>query len=294
MKIKELYTTGKLVISFELFPPKNWQGLAELYEHFSELVKCGPAYVTCTYGAGGSGGAKEAQKRTLEVLKWIKQDYPNIPLVSHLTCVNSTVDDLRHYLSQVKDLGIVGIVALRGDAPGNVRPFVPTPGGFRYALELVKLIKSEYPNFSILVAGYPEKHPEAESLEIDIKHLKMKVDAGGEVVLTQLFYNNEDFYRFRDLCEKEGITVPIVPGILPVTNLSQVKRITSLCGAKINKLLLERLEKYPNDEEGQFLVGVYYATRQVEDLIKNGVPGIHFYVLNKSRSAQYICKALCL
>lgn len=289
-----MYNLGKLVISFELFPPKSWQGLAELYEHFRELVKCNPSYITCTYGAGGAGGAKEAQRRTYDVLQWIKKDYPELPLVSHLTCVNASKEDLRDYLVKVSELGVLGIVALRGDMPGNSKRFVPYPGGFRYAVELVSLIKSEFPEMSILVAGYPEKHPEAPSLEEDVRHLKEKVEAGGEVVLTQLFYNNDDFYRFRDLCEKMGISVPIVPGILPVTNLSQMKRITSLCGAKMNETLVERLERYPNDEEGQFLVGVYYATRQVEDLIRNGVPGIHFYVLNKSRSAQYICKALCL
>ncbi len=294
MRIRDLYNSGKLVISFELFPPKDWQGLAELYEHFKELIKCKPSFITCTYGAGGSGGAKEAQQRTYEVLKWIKKDYPQVPLVSHLTCVNATKEELKDYLTKVNELGVVGIVALRGDAPGKTKQFIPYPGGFRYAVELVRMIKEEFPNLSVLVAGYPEKHPEAPTLEEDIKHLKEKVDAGGEVVLTQLFYNNEDFYRFRDLCVKAGINVPIVPGILPVTNLSQVKRITSLCGAKINEMLLQRLEKYPDDEEGQFLVGVYYATGQVEDLIKNGVPGIHFYVLNKSRSAQYICKALSL
>ncbi len=204
MRIRDLYNLGRLVISFELFPPKSWQGLAELYEHFRELVKCNPSYVTCTYGAGGTGGAKEAQQRTYDVLHWIKKDYPELPLVSHLTCVNATKEDLRGYLVKVSELGVAGIVALRGDMPGNLKRFVPYPGGFRYAVELVGLIKSEFPEMSILVAGYPEKHPEAPSLEEDVRHLKEKVEAGGEVVLTQLFYNNDDFYRFRDMCEKSG------------------------------------------------------------------------------------------
>ncbi len=294
MDLVSLYKQGKPVVSFEFFPPKTWQGIAELYEHFRELMKCKPGYITCTYGAGGNTSLEDAQRRTLEVLRWVRGDYPNVPVVSHLTCVNATEEDLRNYLHKVKELSVSGIVALRGDATGNNHKFIPTPGGFRYAVELVRLIKGEFPEFTILVGGYPEKHPEAPSLEEDIQHLKEKVDAGGQIVLTQLFYDNNDFYRFRDLCDKAGIKVPIVPGILPVTNLSQVKRITSLCGAKLTKVLLERLEKFENDEEGQFSVGVYYATRQVEDLIQHGVPGIHFYVLNKSRSAVHICRALTL
>lgn len=294
MNLVSLYKKDRPVVSFEFFPPKTWQGIAELYEHFRELMKCSPGYITCTYGAGGNTTLEEAQKRTLEVLRWVRGDYPNIPVVSHLTCVNATKTDLRNYLYKVKELSVSGIVALRGDVSGNSHSFIPVPGGFRYAVELVHLIKSEFSEFNILVGGYPEKHPEAPSIEEDIKHLKEKVDAGGEIVLTQLFYNNEDFYRFRDLCEKARINVPIVPGILPVTNLAQVKRITSLCGAKLSRVLLERLEKHEKDEEGQFSVGVYYATRQVEDLIQQGVPGVHFYVLNKSRAAVHICRALTL
>ncbi len=294
MNLVSLYQQQKPVISFELFPPKTWQGLAELYEHFRELIKCKPGFVTCTYGAGGNTPLEEAQKRTLDVLRWIHKDYPDIPIVSHLTCVNASKGDMLNYLYQAKELSVSGIVALRGDAPGNACPFIPTPGGFRYAVELVHLIKSEFPKFNILVGGYPEKHPEAPSLEEDIQHLKEKVDAGGEVVLTQLFYDNEAFYRFRDLCEKAKINVPIVPGILPVTNLAQVRKITSLCGASLTPTLLERLEKHEKDEEGQFAVGVYYATRQVEELLQQGVPGVHFYVLNKSRAALHICRALTL
>ncbi len=294
MDLVSLYKKGKPVVSFEFFPPKTWQGIAELYEHFRELMKCNPGYITCTYGAGGNTSLEEAQRRTLEVLRWVRGDYPDIPVVSHLTCVNATKIDLQNYLYKVKEMSVSGIVALRGDAPSHTLSFVSVPGGFRYAVELVRLIKTEFPEFNILVGGYPEKHPEAPTLEEDIKHLREKVDAGGEIVLTQLFYNNDDFYRFRDLCEKAKINVPIIPGILPVTNLAQVKRITSLCGAKLTQILLERLEKHEKDEEGQFSVGVYYATRQVEDLIQQGVPGVHFYVLNKSRAAVHICRALTL
>jgi len=215
-------------------------------------------------------------------------------VISHLTCVNSTIEDLRDFIRKTEPLGISGIVALRGDPPAGVRPFQPTPGGLTYAGELVELLRREFPAMDVLVAGYPEKHPEAPDMDTDIEHLKQKVDAGADVVLTQLFFDNTAFYRFRDRCERAGIRVPIVPGILPVTNLSQVRRMSSLCGTKLTDKLVRRLEKHGEDDEGQFSVGVYYAARQIEDLVEHGVPGVHFYVLNKSRAAALICRALTL
>jgi methylenetetrahydrofolate reductase (NADPH) len=283
------YQNNRLAISFELFPPKTWQGMAHLFEHFKELAICRPAFVTCTYGAGGS-----TRNRTLEVLGLIRGDYPDIPVASHLTCVGATAEDLRGYIREAVNAGITGIVALRGDPPGGTRDFVPLAGGFRHAEELVRLIREEFPDLMVLVAGYPEKHPEAPSFETDLDHLKRKVDMGARVVITQLFYDNSDYFRFRDRCQKAGITVPIVPGVLPVTNLAQVKRITTMCGAKLTDKLVRRLEAHGNDDEGQYSVGVYYAARQVEELVEEGVPGVHFYVLNKSRAAALICRALNL
>ena len=293
VRLPELYAQQKPVISFELFPPKTWQGMASLYEHFRELMTCKPSFVTCTYGAGGSA-LENTRERTLEILGWVRRDYCHVPVVSHLTCVNSTEDDLRKYIRKAVDLGVSGIVALRGDPPGGEQPFAPLPDGFRHADELVALIRREFADLTVLVAGYPETHPEAPSAEADLEYLKRKVDAGADVVITQLFYENADFYRFLDRCERAGIRVPIVPGILPVTSLSQIRRITSMCGAKLSGDLVQRLEKHGEDEEGQFSVGVYYAARQAEDLVEHGVPGIHFYVLNKSRAAALICRALTL
>jgi methylenetetrahydrofolate reductase (NADPH) len=262
--------------------------MASLFEHFGELVRCGPSFFTCTYGAGGS-----TRDRTLELLDWVRTDYPDVPIASHLTCVGATGASLREYIRAAAAKGSFGIVALRGDTPADPS-YKPAPDGLRYANELVAMIRDEFPDLSIIVAGYPEKHPEAPSMEIDLENLKRKVDAGADAVISQLFYDNEDFFRFRDQCDRAGIQAPIIPGLLPVTNLAQIKRITTLCGAKLTDRLLRRLEAHAEDEEGQFSVGVYYAARQVEELVEQGAPGVHFYVMNKSRAAAMICRALTL
>jgi methylenetetrahydrofolate reductase (NADPH) len=277
-----------LVLSFELFPPKTEEGLKHLVEHVDELVTFRPAYITCTYGAGGS-----TRNKTLETLRIVQERY-GIPVASHLTCVGATTDDLRAYLRQAREQGIDYIVAIRGDAPRGQASFELAPGGLCYASELVGLIREEFPEFGIIVGGYPETHPEAASPETDIENLKRKVDAGADVIVTQLFFDNQDFFRWRDRCVAAGISVPIIPGILPVTSLPQVQKIVSLCGARIAKPLLERLEAHGDDLVGQFAVGVYYATRQVEELVSEGVPGVHFYVLNKSHATALICRSLIL
>lgn len=284
-----LYTRGRLVVSFELFPPKTDKGMENLFENLAELVTCAPAFITCTYGAGGSTRVK-----TLEVLEGVQQRYPEIPVASHLTCVGATVDDLRDYLAEAQTRGIGYIVALRGDPPRGETEFVAPEGGLAYANELVALIRAEYPEFGILVAGYPEVHQEAVDSKTDLDNLKRKVDAGADVVVTQLFYDNTDFYRFRDQVDAAGITVPLVPGILPVTNLAQIQRLTGMCGSKLPEKLVRRLSAHDGDDEGQFSAGVYHAARQVEDLVEQGVPGVHFYVLNKSRATAHICRALVL
>ena len=288
MTLSEVYKQDQLAISFELFPPKTDKGSDQLFSQLEELVACGPSYITCTYGAGGS-----TRDRTLGVLGRLLREHPGVPVASHLTCVGSDREGIRAYLEEAKRIGVEHIVALRGDAPKDQPDWQPPADGFRYGADLVKFIREEYPHFGIVVGGYPETHPESLSRAKDIEYLKRKVDAGADVVTTQLFYDNYDFYRFRDRCEREGIDVPIVPGILPVTSLNQIKRIAALCGASLPPRLMERLEAQ-TDEEGQFLVGLYYATRQVEDLVEQGVPGIHFYVLNKSRAAAFICRALNL
>ena len=286
MTFKNIYRTNPFVLSFELFPPKTDKGMDTLVENVGQLLKFDPHFITCTYGAGGS-----TRDKTLDTLEQV-QALTDIPVASHLTCVNATVDVLKSYLERAAAQGIENIVAIRGDAPEGEDQFQTTDGGLSYGEDLVKVIRSEYPNFGIAVGGYPETHPEAESPEADLQHLKEKVESGADVIVTQLFYNNDDFLRFRERCASVGIDVPIVPGLLPVTNFKQVKRITSLCGAELPKDFLSALENSGDDAEAQFEVGVEQATRQAADLIAHGVPGIHFYVLNQSRATSEVLSAL--
>ena len=225
MSLKTTYGPGKFALSFELFPPKTADGETALFAHLAQLVKFAPAFITCTYGAGGSSRAK-----TLDIVEEVKRRF-QVPVASHLTCVGSSVDQLREYLTEASGRDVDYIVALRGDPAKGETEFQAAAGGLRYANELVALIRREFPHFGVAVGGYPEKHLEAPSFEADLENLRRKVDAGADVVVTQLFYDNQDFFRFRDRCLQIGISVPIVPGILPVTNFSQVQRITSMCGS---------------------------------------------------------------
>jgi len=276
VSIKDAYTGSRFGLSFELFPPKTSESEAVMWRTVDELLAFDPAMITCTYGAGGS-----TRGTTLDVLKGVLARH-RLPVASHLTCVGSSVDELRDYLRESLAIGVAAIVALRGDPPKGETAFRPVDGGLRYASELVALIRSEFPEFGILVAGYPETHQEAVSAQADLENLKRKCDAGGDVVVTQLFYDNADFFRFRDRCADLGITAPIVPGVMPVTNYGQVRRIASLCKAQLPESFTRSFEAAGDDEAAQFEAGVNYAARQVEELIAAGVPGIHFYVLNKS------------
>jgi methylenetetrahydrofolate reductase (NADPH) len=287
MHIGQCYGPGKFGLSFELFPPKTPQSEEQLYQHLRELLAFRPSYVTCTYGAGGS-----TREKTLDVVDRVRREFGQC-VASHLTCVGSTVDDLRAYLAEADRRTIRNIVALRGDPPRGASEFRPVEGGLSFANELVALIRREFSHFGIAVAGYPETHQEAPSPAADIQNLKKKVDAGADVVITQLFYDNADFYDFRDRCRKAGITAPIVPGVLPVTNLAQIQRITSLCKARLPASFLEELQS-ADDDEGQFKAGVEFATRQVQDLVDHDVPGVHFYVLNKSPATSAVLRAVSL
>jgi methylenetetrahydrofolate reductase (NADPH) len=282
MKLSAAYGPGKFGLSFELFPPKTPQGEATLFEHVARLVEFGPSFITCTYGAGGS-----TRDTTLGVVSRVHREF-KLPVATHLTCVGSTVDQLREYLKRAAGEGVSNVVALRGDPPRGDAAFKPVPGGFSYANELVGLIRSEFAGLGIAVAGYPEKHQEAPSLDVDLANLKRKVDAGADAVVTQLFYDNADFFAFRERCQALGIHVPIVPGLLPITNFAQVKRITSLCGAKLPAELVRDLEAAGDDGEAQFERGVEFAVAQTQELIDSGVPGVHFYVLNRSEAAARV------
>ncbi len=286
MKIPEAYGPGKFGLSFELFPPKTPAGDEQLFHHVARLVEFRPDFITCTYGAGGSTRAK-----TLEIVEGVKRRF-GCTVAAHLTCVGSTVDDLRSFLRDAVARGIGNIVALRGDPPQGETQFTAPSGGLSYANELVELIRREFLDLGVAVAGYPETHREAPSPEADLENLKRKVDAGADVVITQLFYDNDDFWRFAERSGKAGIRVPIVPGILPVTNLAQIRRIASLCGARLPRTFQQALEREADNPQGQFAVGVEFATRQVRDLVERGVPGLHFYVLNKSPATTAVLQSV--
>jgi len=276
MLLKDAYTDGRFGLSFELFPPKTPESAALMWRTVDDLMAFSPVLITCTYGAGGS-----TRGTTLDVLKGVRSRH-NLPVASHLTCVGSSIDELRGYLRDAAAQGVAAIVALRGDPPKGETEFRPVADGLRYAAELVALIREEFPEFGILVAGYPETHQEALSPDADLENLKRKCAAGGDVVVTQLFYDNADFFRFRDRCDRLGITAPLVPGVMPVTNFAQIRRIATLCKARLPDEFTRAFEAAGDDEAAQFEAGVEFATRQVRGLLDAGVPGIHFYVLNKS------------
>ncbi|MFM7138391.1 MAG: methylenetetrahydrofolate reductase [NAD(P)H] [Planctomycetota bacterium] len=276
MSLRDPYANGRFGLSFELFPPKSPESEAAMWRTVAELMAYAPALVTCTYGAGGS-----TRGTTLDVLRGLRERH-DVAVASHLTCVGSTVDELRSYLREAIGIGVAAIVALRGDPPKGETAFTQAEGGLRYASELVALIRAEFPDLGILVAGYPETHQEAVSPGADLDNLARKVAAGGDVVVTQLFYDNADFFRFRDRCQTLGIDRPIVPGVMPVTNYAQIRRIATLCKARLPGAFTRAFEAAGDDEAAQFEAGVAYAAKQVEELVAGGVPGMHFYVLNKS------------
>jgi len=285
MTLADQYRSEGCAISFELFPPKSAEGIEQLCRSVERLLQFRPQFFTCTYGAGGS-----SQGTTLEVLERVKK-LTNLPVASHLTCVGSNQEQLNDYLRLAREIGVDYIVALRGDPPKGTSEFQVTEGGLQYANELVELIRRDFSDLGIAVAGYPEVHQEALDAKTDLDNLKRKVDAGADIIMTQLFYDNTDFYRFRDDCERAGIDVPIVPGVLPVTNFTQAQRIAGMCKASIPAGLAEAMTENDSPEH-QFRVGVEHARMQTIDLIENGVPGIHYYVLNKSEAAAELLDGL--
>jgi methylenetetrahydrofolate reductase (NADPH) len=288
MHLAELFRARRFVLSVEIFPPKSAEGDAALRRNLLALQRFNPAFLSCTYGAGGS-----TQERTLAWCQEI-QNLLNCPAMAHFTCVGATVPELKAWLSAAAAAGVRNIMALRGDPPAGQQGFQAVAGGLRHASELVALIRESFPELGVGVAGYPEKHVEAPSLEADLANLKCKVDAGASAVFTQLFFLNDNFFRFRDLCGSLGIDVPIVPGIMPITDFARIRRITSMCGTVFPEDLATRLEAVQHDAVAQFEIGVEHAISQCEGLLRAGVPGIHFYALNKSDACERILSALRL
>jgi methylenetetrahydrofolate reductase (NADPH) len=285
MRIDHILGLGRPTISFEFFPPKTEQGFTSLYQTIEDLKPLRPSYVSVTYGAGGS-----TRQKTVDLVEKIQAEI-GIRSMAHLTCVGHTADEIGRILDDLWAGGIRNVLALRGDPPAGQSTFVRTEGGFEYADQLVACVRARH-DFAIGVAGYPEGHPQCLNRTRDLENLKRKVDNGANFVVTQLFFDNADFYRFREQARAIGIRVPIVAGIMPITNVAQIKRFVSMCGAKIPQPLLLKLESLESDPEAVYAAGVEYATRQCQDLLFHGCDGLHFYTLNKSKATVQICKAL--
>ena len=291
--IRDIYAarraTGRPVISFEFFPPKTEEGDRNLIEKtIPALLQMKPDYCSVTYGAGGS-----TREKTLRIVDRIQRQH-GLTAVAHLTCVCSTREQIRELLKQIRGLGVRNVLALRGDPPGGGE-FQPTPGGFTYSSELVSFIREE-DGWCVGVAGFPEGHIACKAgKHTDWGYLKDKLDAGADFVITQLFFDNADYYEFRDhMKQRHGVQVPLVPGIVPILSASQIKRFTAMCGARIPVPLAVRLEELSHDDAAVAELGIEYATRQCEDLLRNGAPGIHFYTLNKAHSTVRVLQNLGL
>jgi methylenetetrahydrofolate reductase (NADPH) len=271
------------VISFEFFPTKTAEGERTLLEKtIPALGELQPDFCSVTYGAGGS-----TREKTLAIVDRI-QKRQGLTAMAHMTCVNATREDTESVLKQARDLGITNVLALRGDPPGGVGDFQKTEGGFEYSYELVRFIR-EMNGFSIGVAGFPEGHiAQTAGKHADWQHLKHKIDQGADFVITQLFFDNRDYFEFRDYLTSLGVTVPLVPGIIPIQSAAQIKRFVALCGAGLPASLVSELDKRGDDDEAAAQFGIEYATRQCEELLRAGVPGLHFYTLNKSGSTTQI------
>jgi methylenetetrahydrofolate reductase (NADPH) len=286
MHIAQILENNRISFSFEFFPPKDEKASQQLFESITELIPLQPAYVSVTYGAGGT-----TRELTHDLVVRL-QNETNLTVVSHLTCVGSTREEIYALLEGYRANGIHNIMALRGDPPKGQQQFVYTEGGFRQAAELVAFIKEHFPEMGVGVAGFPEGHPEMPNRLKEIDLLKDKVDAGADYICTQLFFDNRDFYDFRERCELAGIHVPIIAGIMPVTSRKGMVRMAELAlGARYPARLLRLLARAEGDE-GFEQAGVHWATEQVRDLIDHGVRGIHFYTLNRSHATVKIYNSL--
>jgi methylenetetrahydrofolate reductase (NADPH) len=287
MRIDQMLTTAdEPVFSFEFFPPKTDEGEQNLRAAISALRELEPAFVSVTYGAAGSG-----RGLTLELTKWIKREL-GIEAMAHLSCVGSSRDELCVILDSLADAGIENVLALRGDPPRGETEWRPHPNGLRYSSELAALI-ANYP-MSVGGACFPEVHPEAPDLASDLAFLKQKVEAGASFLITQLFFDNDLYFRFVEEARAAGIDVPILPGIMPITDVTQIKTITGMCGARIPEALLRQLEERAPFPSAVLQLGVSYATLQCAELLARGAPGIHFYTLNRSPATRAILAALRL
>jgi methylenetetrahydrofolate reductase (NADPH) len=285
MRIDRILDAQRPVFSFEFFPPRTDDGQRTLEETLAVLKEDQPDYVSVTYGAGGS-----TRERTVEITKWIKRDL-GIEAMAHLSCVGEATERLVEILQEIEGAGIENVLALRGDPPRGQSEWQPHPGGLSYSVELIELVRERF-DFTVGAACFPEVHPEATSRESDLRYARRKVEAGAGFLITQLFFDNELYFEFVDAARAAGIGVPLIPGIMPITNLNQIKTITGMCGASIPTELERELEGRASDPEAVAELGVAYATLQCSDLLARGAPGIHFYTLNRSPATRAILAAL--
>lgn len=285
MRLEELFGRGRPVISFEFFPPKTDRGFDRLFHTIAELKRLDPSFVSVTWGAGGS-----TRRKTVELVTRIQRD-AGLTAMAHLTCVGSTEPEIAEVLEQLEREGIENVLPLRGDPPRGQTHFEPVPGGFRYANELLDFAHSRW-SFCTPAACYPETHQEAPSPEVDLENLVRKVRAGAHFLITQLFFDNRDYFAFVERARAAGIEVPIVPGIMPLTGSVNVPRIAKMCGSKVPAALEEEIAEAGEDRDGIDEIGVRWATAQCLELLERGAPGIHFYTLNRSPATRRIYESL--
>jgi len=285
MRIAEVLRQRRPCISFEFFPPKTDEGVEKLIATVRSLRILNPGFVSVTYGAGGSSRA-----RTLEVTKRIKTEL-DMEAMAHVTCVGHDRDELRALFGELAAAGIENVMALRGDPPQGEERFVAPADGFAYASQLIALLSAEF-GFSVGAAAYPEKHPEAPSLEADVENAVRKVRAGAEFLVTQLFFDNDRYFAYVDQLAAAGIDVPVIPGIMPITSYESIARMTKMSGARIPQRLLAELEARVDEPEAVAELGVAFAALQCRDLLSRGAPGLHFYTLNRSPATRAVVSAL--
>lgn len=289
MFIRDFLASGTPSISFEFFPPKSDEAAAQLERTIAELRELNPSFVSVTWGAGGS-----TREKTIDIVSRIKRE-TGIEAMAHLTCVGASRDEIAAILERLTAAGVENVLALRGDPPKGQSAFVAAEGGFRYANELAEFIGQGHGNTLCLGgAAYPEKHPECGNPAVDLNHLKRKVDAGLDFLITQLFFDNRHYWEFVERARVAGISIPIIPGIIPITNAAQVERLTLSCGALLPFKLGAELDRRRNDPNAVMQLGVAHATAQCIDLLTSGAPGVHFYTLNRSSATRDIFSALRL
>lgn len=285
MKIIDILNKGEQSFSFEFFPPKNYSSILELGINVGQLMKLSPSFISVTYGAGGS-----TQDASFNLIDYLNNKI-GLVTMAHYTCVNATKEKVAKDLDYFSEINIENLILLRGDPPKGETKFTNQGGDFNHASELIEFASTRE-NFCIAAAGYPEAHPESDTLDMDIKYLKEKVDRGADFIVTQLFFDNQYYFDFVERARKAGIKIPIVPGIMPITNFKQIKKFTQMCGAKIPEVLIENLEPHQENLAKTYDIGVEFSIAQCRELLSKGAPGLHFYTLNKSRATVDIYSSI--